>query len=180
MIQIQLKINDRLIQRFVPERTTLLEFIREELNLTGTKRGCDTGECGCCTVIMDGEPVLACLILAVEASNRSILTIEGVANRQHIHQYGDDLHPVQLALVNEGGTQCGFCTPAMVMNGVALTDRLDHQSLVPSTSEVKTCISGTICRCTGYKKIEKAIASAAHTCIGRSQEQAANQLKPVE
>lgn len=127
---------------------TLLEFLREEAGLTGTKRGCDIGDCGCCTVLLDGKPVLSCLLLAVEVTGKSITTIEGVAT-------GNTLHPVQEAFVEHGAIQCGFCTPAMVLNAVALTENNPS----PNEEEIKECISGTICRCTGYTKIEKAITS---------------------
>lgn len=127
---------------------TLLEFLRDEAGLTGTKRGCDIGDCGCCTVLLNGKPVLSCLLLAVEVTGKSITTIEGVAK-------GNTLHPVQEAFVKHGAIQCGFCTPAMVLNAVALIEN----NPTPNEEEVKECVSGTICRCTGYTKIEKAITS---------------------
>lgn len=127
---------------------TLLEFLRGEAWLTGTKRGCDIGDCGCCTVLLDGKPVLSCLLLAVETEGKKITTIEGIAK-------GSELHPVQEAFVEHGAIQCGFCTPAMVLNAVSLLE--NHPS--PSQKEIKECVSGTVCRCTGYTKIEKAITS---------------------
>jgi carbon-monoxide dehydrogenase small subunit len=136
--------------RAVAEAMTLLDFLREELALTGTKRGCDGGECGCCTVLLDGEPVLACLTLALEAEGHEVRTIEGIAR-------GPELHPVQQAFVEHGALQCGFCTPAMVLNAVHLLET----TAAPSSEAIKDCISGTICRCTGYTKIEAAIAAAA-------------------
>ena len=127
---------------------TLLEFLRDEARLTGTKRGCDLGDCGCCTVLLDGKPILSCLLLAVEAEGKKITTIEGIAKK-------NQLHPVQKAMVEHGAIQCGFCTPAMVLNAVSLVENNPS----PSREEVKECLSGTICRCTGYTKIEKAILS---------------------
>lgn len=147
---VTLQVNGLTLRRFVPATMTLVEYLREELGLTGTKKGCDVGDCGCCTVLADGDPVLSCLALAVDFQGREITTIEGLAK-------GQELHPVQQAFVDEGGLQCGYCTPAMVLNAVAL---LNHQAN-PSAQEIKECISGTICRCTGYTKIEESIALAA-------------------
>lgn len=147
---VSVTVNGAAHTRAVEPAMTLLDFLREELSLTGTKRGCDVGDCGCCTVLLDGAPVLACLMLAVEAEGASIRTIEGVAN-------GNQLHPVQQAFVEHGAIQCGFCTPAMVLNAVHL---LEHEPK-PSCGQVKECVSGTICRCTGYTKIEKAVHAAA-------------------
>lgn len=147
---VTLQVNGLTLRRFIPATMTLVEYLREELGLTGTKKGCDVGDCGCCTVLADGDPVLSCLALAVDFQGREITTIEGLAK-------GQELHPVQQAFVDEGGLQCGYCTPAMVLNAVAL---LNHQAN-PSAQEIKECISGTICRCTGYTKIEESIALAA-------------------
>ncbi|MBT3236215.1 MAG: (2Fe-2S)-binding protein [Bdellovibrionales bacterium] len=147
---INIDVNDTIYERAIEPTLTLLDFLRIELGLSGTKKGCDNGECGCCTIHLDGRPVLACLILAAEAQGSKVVTIEGVAN-------GEQLHSLQSAMVEEGAIQCGFCTPAMVMNGVAL---LKNNSR-PNQEEIKECISGTICRCTGYTKIEKAITSAS-------------------
>lgn len=137
-------------ERAVEPSTTILDFLRDELALTGTKRGCDVGDCGCCTILMDGKPVLSCLLLAVEANGRNLTTIEGI-------EKNGVLHPVQEAMISEGGVQCGFCTPAMVINAVHLLENNPK----PSVQEVKTCMAGTICRCTGYTKIEKSILKAA-------------------
>lgn len=147
---LKLKVNGFEVERAIEPATTLLEFLREEVALTGTKRGCDVGDCGCCTVLLEGKPILSCLLLAVEAAGKSVTTIEGV-------ETNGQLHPVQEAMVNEGAIQCGFCTPAMVINGVHLLENNPK----PSPEEVKTCVSGTICRCTGYTKIEKSILKAA-------------------
>lgn len=148
---ISIEINGHLYQRAILPSTTLLEFLREEIDLTGTKRGCDTGDCGCCTVLLDGKPILSCLLPAMEAEDHKVTTIEGIAR-------GNELHPVQEAMVEHGAIQCGFCTPAMVLNGVHLLETTP----TPTRNQVKECISGTICRCTGYTKIEKAILSAAN------------------
>ncbi|MEZ5852054.1 MAG: (2Fe-2S)-binding protein [Hyphomicrobiaceae bacterium] len=131
---------------------TLLEFLRDGLGLTGTKEGCSNGNCGSCTVLMDGAPVCACLVLAGEADGAEITTIEGVAK-------GNDLHPVQAALVAHGGTQCGFCTPGIVLSAVALLERTPN----PNEQEIRHAIAGNLCRCTGYDKIVEAIADAAST-----------------
>ena len=145
---VRIEVNGHLLIRLISSSMTLLEFLREELALTGTKRGCDQGDCGCCTVLLDGKPILSCLLLAAEADGKKVITIEGVGSVQN-------LHPIQKALVEHGGIQCGFCTPAMVLNAVYLFSRKPN----PTPDEIKECISGTICRCTGYTKIEKALSS---------------------
>ncbi len=129
---------------------TLLELIREDLNLTGTKKGCDTGDCGTCTVILNGKRVLSCLILAMEAAGKEVLTIEGLAQ-------GGKLHPVQTAFIEKGAIQCGFCTPGMILSAKALLDENPH----PTEQEIRMGISGNLCRCTGYTKIIEAIQAAA-------------------
>ena len=128
----------------------VLEVLREDLELVGTKRGCDEGACGTCTVLMDGQPVRSCLTLAIEAQNRKVITIEGL-------QPEGDLHPVQQAFVEEGAVQCGFCTPGMVLTAKALLD----ENPSPTEEEILRAISGNLCRCTGYYKIKKAISKAA-------------------
>ena len=150
MMPLSLDVNGMCHQRLVPASMTLLEFLRGELDLTGTKKGCDVGDCGCCTVLLDGAPVLSCLLLAREAEGRKIVTIEGISDARR-------LHPVQEAMVDEGAIQCGYCTPAMVLNAVSLLEKKPK----PTRDEIKECVSGTICRCTGYTKIEKAISRAA-------------------
>ena len=129
---------------------TLLEVLREELGLTGTKHGCELGECGACTVVLDGEPVLSCLVLALECEGRSVQTIEGLAR-------GPDLHPLQAAFTDFGGSQCGYCTPGVIMTAKALLDRNPH----PSRQEIKEATAGNLCRCTGYQQIADAIEDAA-------------------
>ena len=131
-------------------RDTLLGLLRDRLGLTGTKEGCGNGNCGTCTVLMDGAAVNACLVLAQEASESEIVTIEGIAD-------GDKLHPIQEALVAHGGTQCGFCTPGIVISAKALLDSNPH----PSEAEIRHAVAGNLCRCTGYGTIVEAIAAAA-------------------
>lgn len=150
---VRLDVNGQPYEKAVPSSMTLLEFLREELALTGTKMGCDLGECGCCSVLIDGVPIVSCMTLAVEAEGRSIKTIEGIAD-------GNRLHSVQMAMVEEGAIQCGYCTPAMVVNGVHLVE----SNPSPTDEDIKTCISATICRCTGYTKIEKAMQRAVSEC----------------
>ncbi len=158
---VTLRVNGGSFSRAVAPSMTLLEFLRDEIDLTGTKRGCDRGECGVCTVLLDGKPVLSCLLLAAEAEGSDVTTIEGLAS-------GSELHPVQEAFVAHGAMQCGFCTPAMVLNASHLLER----NPTPTREEVKECISGTICRCTGYTKIEKAIHAAADPRSGRGGKEA--------
>lgn len=134
---------------------TLLEILREELHLTGTKEGCGQGECGSCTVIMGGKTVNSCLVPAVEADGQEIITIEGLSN-------GDMLHPLQEAFVEQAGMQCGFCTPGMIMSAKALLDRIPD----PTEQEIREGIAGNFCRCTGYTKIIESIDAAAKAMKG--------------
>jgi carbon-monoxide dehydrogenase small subunit len=138
-------------------RDTLLDLLRDRLGLTGTKEGCSNGNCGTCTVLMDGAPVNACLMLAKEAPGHSIVTIEGLAD-------GSGLHPIQQALIDVGGTQCGFCTPGIVMSAKALLDANPS----PSEAEIRHAIAGNLCRCTGYGKIVEAVAQAATAAPGKA------------
>ena len=130
----------------------LLDVLRERINLTGTRRGCDMGTCGCCAVLIDGRPVLSCLTLALETEGASIRTIEDIAT-------GEGLHPVQEAFVETGASQCGFCTPGFIISAVSLLEKNPD----PSEEEIKDAISGNICRCTGYISIVEAIRRAAAT-----------------
>lgn len=134
----------------VDPRDTLLELLRDRIGLTGTKEGCGNGNCGTCTVLMDGAPVNACLVLAMEAAEQEVLTIEGLASR-------GELHPLQSALVEAGGTQCGFCTPGIILSAKALLDA----NPTPSEQDIRQAIAGNLCRCTGYNKIIDAIAAVA-------------------
>ena len=131
----------------------LLDVLREQLNLTGSRRGCDMGTCGCCTVILDGRPVLSCLTLALAAEGSRVTTIEGIAH----HQEAGALHPVQQAFVDLGASQCGFCTPGFIMTAVSLLEK----SASPTEAEIREAISGNMCRCTGYLSIIAAIQQAA-------------------
>jgi carbon-monoxide dehydrogenase small subunit len=131
---------------------TLVEVLRDTLGLTGTKKSCNEGECGACTVLMEGKPVASCLVLAMDAQNKNITTIEGLAE-------GEKLHPLQEAFVKHGGIQCGFCTPGMIMSAKALLDEKPD----PTPLQVRTAISGNLCRCTGYQQIVDSVMAAAKT-----------------
>ena len=147
---ITLTVNGEPYEALVKPNSTLLDVLRDQLELTGSKRGCDAGDCGSCTVIMDGRPVNACLVLALKAEGKEITTIEGLAE-------GTKLHPIQEAFVEYGAIQCGFCTPGMVLSAKALLDRNPK----PNEEEIKSGIAGNLCRCTGYIKIVEAIQAAS-------------------
>ncbi len=146
---IKLRVNGYLRELAVKPQQTLLEVLRGPLELTGVKEGCGLGECGACTVLMNGKPVNSCLVLAVEADGSEILTIEGLAQ-------GGKLHPLQQAFVEKGAIQCGFCTPGMVMASVGLL----KETTEPSREEIKKALIGNLCRCTGYVKIVEAVETA--------------------
>ena len=148
---IKLTVNGEPYEALVQPNSTLLDILRNQLNLTGTKRGCDAGDCGACTVIMDGRPVNACLVLALKAQDRQITTIEGLSDGPA------KLHPIQQAFVEHGAIQCGFCTPGMIVSAKTLLDRNPN----PSKEEIKSGIAGNLCRCTGYVNIIEAIKVAA-------------------
>lgn len=131
----------------VEPRRTLLELLRDDLDLTGTKEGCGLGECGVCTVLLDGKPIKSCILLAVQANGREVTTIEG------LEKSDGTLHPVQQAFIDHGAVQCGFCTPGMVLTAKALLDENPR----PTELEVRKAIAGNLCRCTGYQKIVEAI-----------------------
>jgi len=154
--EINLTVNNRPYRLSVLSHRTLLDVIREDLGLTGTKEGCGLGECGACTVLLDGQAVNSCLVLAAEADGKKITTIEGLAD-------GDKLHPIQQAFVDHGGLQCGFCTPGMIMSAKALLDK----NPTPTEEEIKQAISGNLCRCTGYTKIIESIRAAAENMGGK-------------
>ncbi|MBP7529911.1 MAG: (2Fe-2S)-binding protein [Syntrophorhabdaceae bacterium] len=143
-------VNDRAYEVAVAPNRTLTQLLRDDLNLLGTKEGCGVGDCGACTVIMDGKPVNSCLVLAVQADGSDITTIEGVAT-------GADLHPVQQTFVEMGAIQCGFCTPGMVLSATSLLEKNPH----PTEHEVRQALSGNLCRCTGYQKIVEAVQEAS-------------------
>jgi aerobic carbon-monoxide dehydrogenase small subunit len=147
---INITVNKKKYELAVDPNMTLSDMIREELKLTGTKKGCGLGECGACTVLLDGKPVSSCLVLAVEADNREVLTIEGVETEK-------GLHPIQQAFVEKGAIQCGFCTPGMVLSTKALLDENPH----PDEHDIRKAISGNLCRCTGYQKIVEAVQSVS-------------------
>ncbi len=147
---INLTINGMEHEISVSPNQTLLDLLRYDLGLTGTKKGCDLGDCGSCTVIVDGKPVSSCLVLAVQANGKDILTIEGMETEE-------DLHPIQQSFIDHGAIQCGFCTPGMILSGKALLD----QNPNPDESDIRIAISGNLCRCTGYQKIVEAIKDAS-------------------
>ncbi len=151
MQTVSLRVNGKDYEFSCEPNVTLLQIIRDRIGLTGTKSGCDFGECGACTVLMDGDPVLSCLILAAEAHGAEITTIEGLSS-------GEALHPIQRAFIEQGAIQCGYCTPAMILSAKSLLDRNEN----PSEEEVREAIAGNLCRCTGYVKIVKAILAASH------------------
>jgi len=150
MITLDLKVNKELIRLEVEPHWTLLDVLREQLGLTGSKEGCGEGVCGSCTVLMDGKPVRACLTLALEASDCEIVTVEGLA-------VAGELDPLQQAFIDKGSVQCGFCTSGMLMSAKGLL--LEHPR--PDDGQIRKAISGNICRCTGYSKIVEAIGVAA-------------------
>jgi aerobic carbon-monoxide dehydrogenase small subunit len=146
-IKLTLNINNKACDVMVMPNDTLLEVLRDQLDLTGSKESCDEGVCGSCTVHMDGKPVRSCLTLALEAQGRSIRTVEGLAN-------GDELSPLQSSFINHGAVQCGFCTPGMLMSADALLQVNPH----PDEKAIRKALAGNICRCTGYAKIVEAVA----------------------
>ena len=148
--RVETTINGRHYSLEVEPRKTLLAVLRDQLLLTGTKEGCGTGDCGACTVLLDGQPVTSCLMLAVEADGREVITIEGFAS-------DGELHPVQQALLEVGGMQCGFCTPGVVLSAVALLE----ENPKPSVDEIRRALAGNLCRCTGYTKIVEGVQLAA-------------------
>jgi len=150
--QIKLKVNDVEYDVLIEPHWTLLHVLRDEIGLIGTKKGCDRGECGACTVIMNGEAILSCLVLAIQCQGKHILTIEGLVQ-------DGKLDPLQDAFVKYGAIQCGFCTPGMIMASRALLQKNPH----PSEEEIKRGLSGNLCRCTGYTKIIAAVQKASTT-----------------
>jgi carbon-monoxide dehydrogenase small subunit len=148
-IPVRLTVNGESYDIVIAPYRTLVDVLREELRLTGSKKGCDAGDCGACTVLLDGKPVNSCLVLAATAQDAEIVTIEGLA------QHGK-LHPLQDAFIKEGAVQCGFCTPGVLMSLKALVDN----NPAPTLDDVKTAMAGNLCRCTGYSKAFKAVAAA--------------------
>ena len=155
-IKISFVINQKRKEMEISPNISLLELLRDYLNLTGTKKGCDAGSCGACTVIMDGEPILSCLTLAIRCHNKNITTIEGMADN-------GQLHPLQESAIKQNAVQCGYCTPGWLLSAKVLLDNNPN----PTAEEVKEGIAGNLCRCTGYIKIEQAILAAAEKMASR-------------
>ena len=149
-LEVHYTINGRAHQAYIEPNLTLLEVVRDELRLTGSKEGCGTGDCGACSMIVAGKLVTSCLMLAPQADGAEITTIEGLATN-------GDLHPVQQAFIDTGAVQCGFCIPGMILAGKVLLD----ENPKPDEREIRSAIAGNLCRCTGYTKIVEAIAAAA-------------------
>jgi carbon-monoxide dehydrogenase small subunit len=149
-VPIELKVNGRDVHAQIDPRTLLVQLIRDQLHLTGTHVGCDTAQCGCCTVHLDGQAVKSCSILALQAQGKQVTTIEGISQ-------GETLHPVQQAFRDCHGLQCGYCTPGMVMSTIDLLKRIPH----PTEDQVRDGLEGNLCRCTGYENIVKSVLKAA-------------------
>ena len=165
-VNISLQVNGRTRELFIEPRRTLLQVLREDLGLTGTKEVCDLGSCGACTVLIDGQPVLSCLVLAVSCKEKDITTIEGLRK-------GEELHPLQDAFVRKGAIQCGMCTPGLIMTAKNLLDENPH----PTERDTKEAISGNLCRCTGYEKVVEAILSASIGPVIEIEEKEGDSLK---
>jgi carbon-monoxide dehydrogenase small subunit len=151
-IRVACRVNNEPVETLTDSYKTLLELLREDLHLTGTKHGCELGECGACAVLIDGQPILSCLVLAEECQGRNVTTIEGVA--------GDGrLHPLQECFADLGASQCGYCTPGILVTAKALLDREPH----PSRERIAEALSGNLCRCTGYLQIIEAVEAAARS-----------------
>jgi len=162
---LRLHVNGRLHEVSGPPTARLVDVLRNQLNLTGTKEGCSTGQCGACTVLLDGRPVTSCMVFAGDAVGRHITTIEGLAPP-------GKLHPLQQAFVDHGAIQCGFCTPGMILTAKALLDERPD----PSDEQIRHALAGNLCRCTGYRKIFEAIRAYAGSSSGRRK---GGRLKPA-
>ena len=156
MPAVSLTVNGKAVKANIDPRTLLVQLLREELRLTGTHVGCDTSQCGCCVVHVDGKAIKSCTMLALQAEGATVLTIEGLAN-------GDQLHPMQEAFRENHGLQCGFCTPGMIMTAVDMVNRLGHEL---DERTIREELEGNICRCTGYHNIVKSIAAGARAMKG--------------
>ena len=151
LTKVSMKVNHKEYEGEVEPRTLIVNFLRDDLNLTGTHVGCDTGHCGACTIIMNGKAVKSCMILAVQAQDAEILTVEGLAQDQK------KLHPIQEAFMENHGLQCGFCTPGILMSTLSLLQR----NPCPSEEEIRRAVGGNLCRCTGYVNVVKSVQAAA-------------------
>jgi carbon-monoxide dehydrogenase small subunit len=149
-VVLALDVNGERRELLVPVHKTLLEVLREDMLLTGTKHGCELGECGTCTVLIDGKPELSCLLLPIQIEGRAITTVEGLA-------HGSDLHPLQQAFAELGAAQCGYCTPGILLSARSLLEENPH----PTRDEIREALAGNLCRCTGYTKILEAVELAA-------------------
>ena len=157
-VQIALRVNGEATQVAFAPYKTLLEMLREDLGLCGTKHGCELGECGACTVLLDGEPVLSCLVLGLDCAGRAITTIEGLSDRPQ-------LDPLQAAFADLGGAQCGYCTPAVLLTARALLARTPR----PTRDEIREALAGTLCRCTGYQQIFESVEEAVRRIAGEDR-----------
>lgn len=161
MVNVKFTLNDEVYSLDVKPSQTLLDLIREQLGLTGTKEGCGSGDCGACTVLVDGQAVNSCIYLAVDVDGKEVTTIEGISKKEGIGKEGgigkDGLHPLQEAFIEEGAVQCGYCSPGFIMTAKALLE----ENPTPNEEEIKQGIAGNLCRCTGYVRIVKAIKTAS-------------------
>jgi carbon-monoxide dehydrogenase small subunit len=160
MNKIKVTVNNKVYEKEVDSRTLLVDFIREKLSLTGTHIGCDTTNCGACTILLDGKPVKSCTVLAVQANGKTITTIEGLS-------HGKELHPLQKAFLDKNGLQCGYCTAGMIM----MAHWLIRKNPEATRDEIREAISGNICRCTGYDSIVDSIQEAARSMIPEEEEE---------
>jgi aerobic carbon-monoxide dehydrogenase small subunit len=149
-LKLTFKLNGRRVSTRIPPYLLLVDLLRDTLNLKGTKIGCRQGECGACTVLVNGEPINSCIFPAMKVAGQSVTTIEGLSK-------GDKIHPIQQAFLDEGAVQCGYCTPAMVLTAKALLEKTPR----PKESQIRESLSGVLCRCTGYRKIIKAVQKAS-------------------
>jgi len=158
IVKISCTINGRMVEKTIAPNQTLCDFLHDENGLTSVKKGCDTGECGACTVLLDGKPVTSCLILAPSVHGRSVTTIEGVSS-------GNELHPVQEAFIKMDAVQCGYCIPGMILSACALLEEIPE----PSEEEIKRYLSGNLCRCTGYQQQIEAVKAASTELAKRAK-----------
>jgi len=157
-LKIRFTLNGRPTEMEAPPDRRVIDLLREELGLTGAKEGCGSGECGACTILVEGETRLSCLMLSAQLEGRNIQTIEGIAR-------GDELHPVQKSFVENGAVQCGYCTSGMILTSIDLLKRTPS----PSREAIRNAISGNLCRCTGYQKIVDAVERVSHPSDGREE-----------